>query len=85
MSRGANETNLLKENVRIILYTVYHSITVIAASNQSYCLQIEDQLKRLLTQLEDVESMKEELDEDEYQNTRKVSIILIHLYIAHVS
>eukprot|EP01031_Cornospumella_fuschlensis_P034899 gene34899-42262_t len=49
MSRGANETNLLKEN-------------------------IEDQLKRLLTQLEDVESMKEELDEDEYQSTRKETI-----------
>jgi hypothetical protein len=37
-------------------------------------VQIEGQLKRLLTQLQDIESMKDEFDdEDEYQSTRKVS------------
>eukprot|EP01039_Chlorochromonas_danica_P008288 gene8288-9138_t len=35
---------------------------------------IEDQLKRLLTQLADVEQMKDELDEEEYQTTRKETI-----------
>jgi len=35
-------------------------------------LQIEDQLKRLLTQLQDIEEMKEDLDEDEYNSTRQV-------------
>lgn len=38
-------------------------------------MQIEDQVKRLLTQLEDVEQMKDELDEEEYQSTRKVSAL----------
>jgi len=35
-------------------------------------LQIEDQLKRLLTQLQDIEEMKEDLDDDEYNSTRQV-------------
>lgn len=42
-------------------------------------MQIEDQLKRLLTQLEDVEHMKEELDEEEYQSTRKVTPPPFHI------
>lgn len=39
--------------------------------------KIEDQLKRLLTQLQDIESMKDELDEDEYVSSRKVVYYLI--------
>ena len=34
--------------------------------------QIEDQLKRLLTQLQDIEEMKQDMDEEEYESTRKV-------------
>jgi hypothetical protein len=33
---------------------------------------IEDQLKRLLTQLQDLEDMQEELDDDEYATSRQV-------------
>jgi hypothetical protein len=33
---------------------------------------MEDQLKRLLTQLQDIEDMKEELDADEYISERQV-------------
>mmetsp|Transcript_103365 Transcript_103365/g.202691 ORF Transcript_103365/g.202691 Transcript_103365/m.202691 type:complete len:188 (+) Transcript_103365:78-641(+) len=35
---------------------------------------IEDQLKRLLTQLQDIEEMKQDMDEEEYESTRKETI-----------
>lgn len=31
-------------------------------------------MKRLLTQLQDIEDMKEELDEDEYTSSRQVQL-----------
>ena len=37
-----------------------------------FIAQIEDQLKRLITQLQDLEEMKEDLDENEYTSERQV-------------
>lgn len=42
---------------------------------------MEDQLKRLLTQLQDIEDMKDDMDEDEYDSTRKVFLSLFVLSI----
>ncbi len=64
MSRGDSETSRLRENVSTMCGPQYLILIII---------QIEDQLKRLLTQLQDIEEMKEELDEEEYNNSRQVS------------
>lgn len=45
MSRGAEETDRLKQNM-------------------------QDQLTKLLTQLQDLEELRDELDDDEYEETR---------------
>ena len=42
---------------------------------------MEDQLKRLLTQLQDIEDMKDDMDEDEYDSTLKVFLSLFVLSI----
>jgi len=42
------------------------------AETQQLRHNVEDQLKRLITQLQDIEEMKEELDEDEYILSRQV-------------
>ena len=36
--------------------------------------QVEEQLDRLLTQLQDCEDMKEELEEEEYQQTKRETL-----------
>lgn len=38
-------------------------------------------MKRLLTQMQDIEEMKEELDKDEYETTRQVCVKRLLLYI----
>jgi hypothetical protein len=43
---------------------------------------VEDQLNRLLTQLQDIEEMKDELDEAEYTSTRQETIDQLHEFEA---
>jgi hypothetical protein len=40
-------------------------------------VQIEGQLKRLLTQLKDLDEMKDELDEEEYNSSRQVNELIV--------
>uniref|UniRef100_A0A7S3G4K7 Beta-catenin-interacting ICAT domain-containing protein n=1 Tax=Palpitomonas bilix TaxID=652834 RepID=A0A7S3G4K7_9EUKA len=44
------------------------------SENAALKKQIEEQLNRLLTQLEDLEEMKEDLDDDEYESTREETL-----------
>lgn len=40
----------------------------------SRLIQMEDQLKRLLTQLQDLDELKDDMEEDEYTTSRQVSM-----------
>lgn len=68
-SRGNEENIKLKQNVSIFKMMSSHRFI-----SMTFLLQIEGQLNRLLTQLKDLEDMKDELDEEEYISGRQVSV-----------
>lgn len=62
------------EKMLVILNTNFLGALFLISSVSNHFSQIEGQLKRLLTQLQDIEQMKDELDEDEYTSMKKVKM-----------
>lgn len=65
-SRGDLETVKLKKNVPLTFKSLF--------LNLNHFPQVEDQLNRLLTQLQDLEEMKAELDPEEYESSRQETL-----------
>ena len=71
-TRGDNETAKLRINVSLLKINPCVNLVGTHYYLFVHIFKVESQLNRLLTQLQDLEDMREELDEGEYETIRQV-------------
>lgn len=70
MSHGVQENEYVTLH---FIYLIWHSPPILtSALYRQLKVQVEQQLTRLLNQLQDLEDCREELDEEEYDMTKNV-------------